>query len=191
METRLSWHRGTLAIVKMDCYSPPRDWPMMVAIHFTARRGAVGGPFDSRGDGPALIRGGQISESASRGEFVMPTSCESMIRHVLRDEALTRGLGDIEGRMLIEWLTDWAELLASASRTEEEAWGYVHRLCRRGRAISRFVQLWSDPRSRGAANQLAASERFDWPLPASADAAWDPADLMEHILEWERSLSWD
>jgi len=114
----------------------------------------------------------------------MPMPCESYIRHVLRDDALTRGLGDIEARMLVEWVTDWTELLAEASRTEEDAWCCVRRLCRRGRAISRFVQLWSEPNGRGAANQLAAAERFHWPLPPTA---LDTADLMQHILNWENS----
>ena len=112
----------------------------------------------------------------------MPTSCDPLLRHVLRDEALTRGLGDIEARMLIEWLADWTELLAEAARSEDDAWSCVRRLCRRGRAISRFVQLWNDPRSRGAAAQLAAAERFNWPLPPTEV---DPPDLMHHILTWE------
>ncbi|WP_171472044.1 hypothetical protein [Frigoriglobus tundricola] len=112
----------------------------------------------------------------------MATPCDALIRHVLRDEALTRGLGDIEARMLVEWLADWTELLADASRTEDDAWSCVNRLCRRGRAIGRFVQLWADPFDRGAAIQLAASERFDWPLPCSD---MDPGDLMHHILTWE------
>jgi hypothetical protein len=112
----------------------------------------------------------------------MPIACDSLLRHVLRDEALTRGLGDIEARMLVEWVADWTELLVGAARTEDDAWSCVRRLCRRGRAIARFVQLWDDPASRGAAAQLAAAERFAWPLPA---ASLDPADLMHHILTWE------
>lgn len=112
----------------------------------------------------------------------MPTSCDPLLRHVLRDEGLTRGLGDIEARMLIEWVTDWTELFAEAARSDDDAWSCVRRLCRRGRAISRFVQLWSEPNGRGAASQLAAAERFTWPLPASAI---DPPDLMHHILTWE------
>ncbi|MBY0512871.1 MAG: hypothetical protein K2P78_03050 [Gemmataceae bacterium] len=112
----------------------------------------------------------------------MPTPCDPLIRHVLRDEALTRGLGDIEARMLVEWLADWTELLAEASRSEDDAWSCVRRLCRRGRAISRFVQLWNEPHGRGAATQLAAAERFNWPLPP---ADLDPGDLMHHILTWE------
>jgi hypothetical protein len=116
------------------------------------------------------------------GEVRMPTSCDPLLRHVLRDEALTRGLGDIEARMLVEWVTDWTELLAEAARTEDDAWSCVHRLCRRGRAIGRFVQLWGEPASRGAASQLAAAERFGWPLPTSGV---DAGDLMHHILTWE------
>ncbi len=112
----------------------------------------------------------------------MPTPCDPLLRHVLRDEALTRGLGDIEARMLVEWLADWTELLAEAARTEADAWSCVQRLCRRGRAIGRFVQLWDDPLSRGAASQLAAAERFSWPLPV---AGMEPPDLMHHILTWE------
>jgi hypothetical protein len=112
----------------------------------------------------------------------MLTQSEVMIRYVLRDESLTRGLSDVEARMLVEWLADWTELLSDAARTEDDAWSCVERLCRRGRAISRFVQLWSDPFDRGAAIQLAASERFDWPLPSRE---MDPGDLMHHILSWE------
>jgi hypothetical protein len=44
------------------------------------------------------------------------------------------------------------------------------------------VQLWTNPDSRGAAGQLAAAERFSWPLPTQSV---DPADLMHHILTWE------
>lgn len=132
------------------------------------RNGAAGG----LGDPPA---------AGFEGDRCM-TSCDALIRHVARDEALTRGLGDIEARMLIEWLANWAELLADAARNEEDAWACVERLCRRGRAIGRFVQLWNDPFDRVAAIQLAASERFDWPLPTGY---MDPGDLMHHILTWE------
>ena len=112
----------------------------------------------------------------------MAISCDPLLRHVLRDEGLTRGLGDIEARMLVEWVADWTELLVEAARTEDDAWSCVNRLSRRGRAIGRFVQLWNQPSDRGAAAQLAAVERFTWPLP-SADV--DSPDLMHHILTWE------
>ena len=29
-----------------------------------------------------------------------------LVRHILRDEAVTRGLGDVEARMVVEWLAD-------------------------------------------------------------------------------------
>jgi hypothetical protein len=111
----------------------------------------------------------------------MPTLCDPLLRHVLRDEAITRGLGDIEARMLIEWIANWTELLAEAARTDDDAWSCVRRLCRRGRAIGRFVQLWCEP-NHGAAAQLAAAERFNWPLP-NRDV--EAPDLMHHILAWE------
>ncbi len=112
----------------------------------------------------------------------MPVACEPLLRYVLREEALTRGLGDIEARMLVEWVADWTQLFADGAQSEAEAWSCIRRLCRRGRAIARFVQLWCCPSSRGAAAQLAAAERFRWPLPARPI---DPPDLMHHILTWE------
>jgi hypothetical protein len=108
---------------------------------------------------------------------------DALIRGIARDESLTRGLGDVEARMLVDWVVDWAELLSDAARTEDDAARLVHRLTRRGRAISRFVQLWCHPRQRPAATQLAATERFTWPLPVEGRVR--PADLMEHILNWE------
>lgn len=107
---------------------------------------------------------------------------DALIRGIARDESLTRGLGDVEARMLVEWVVDWAELLSDAARSEHDAAKLVNRLTRRGRAIGRFVQLWCQPRHRAAATQLAASERFTWPLPSARVA---PPDLMEHILNWE------
>ena len=129
-------------------------------------------------------RTGEGDRPSAGGGNRMPMSCEPLLRHVLQDDALTRGLEDIEARMLIEWLTDWTELLAEAARTEEDAWSCVRRLCRRGRAIGRFVQLWAEPQNRGAAAQLAAAERFAWPLPATG---MDSGDLMQQILNWENS----
>jgi hypothetical protein len=113
----------------------------------------------------------------------MAATTDALIRRVLRDDSLTRGLGDEEARMLVEWVVDWAELLAEAARSEADAAALVQRLRRRGQAIGRFVYLWSDPRSRGSAAQLAAVERFAWPLPTAP--RMDPPDLMHHILTWE------
>lgn len=103
-----------------------------------------------------------------------------MVRQVLRDEAVTRGLGDIEARMIVEWLADKAEQLAE-TRPETDAWAELGRASRRARIVSRFVQLWGDAASRGAAAQLVTTERMDWPLPAGD---MDSGVLTEEILAW-------
>ena len=41
-----------------------------------------------------------------------------LVRHILRDEAVTRGLGDVEARMIVEWLADRAEQAAVVAPTE-------------------------------------------------------------------------
>jgi len=100
-----------------------------------------------------------------------------LLNRIVGDEALVRGLCDPEARVLIEWLVDRAEEGAEAGPAEQ----VVLALCRRGRAIGKFVALWTEG-ARAAAVQLAASERFAWPLPA---AALDPCVLMQNILAWE------
>ena len=102
-----------------------------------------------------------------------------LLNLIVRDEGLVRGLADPEARVLIEWLVDRAEESVGTGEDGTEA---VRRLCRRGRAIGRFVLLWCHVQARGAAGQLAASERFTWPLPA---ASMDPCVLMQNILAWE------
>jgi hypothetical protein len=109
-----------------------------------------------------------------------------LLSHILDDEALTRGLGDPEARILIEWLVDQAERAGRAEASEVHVRGAIRRLCRRGRAISRFVLLWCHGGARGAALQLACAERFTWPLPTSV---LDPCELMQTILEWETAHS--
>jgi len=114
----------------------------------------------------------------------MPVATDPLILSLVRDESLTRDLGDVEARMLVEWAVDWGELLTEAARSEAEAKQLVQRLLRRSKAIARFVSLWFQPTGRKSALQLAAVERFEWPLP-DGDADQTPADLMEHILNWE------
>ena len=100
---------------------------------------------------------------------------------ILNNEALTRGLADPEARLLVEWLVERAERLAedvSADQVEAE----LRRLCRWGRSVSRFVGLWCHEGEHGAAVQLAAVERFPWPLPCTP---LDPCELMQAILTWE------
>jgi hypothetical protein len=53
--------------------------------------------------------------------------------------------------------------------------------------VARFVGWWCLERARGAAGQLAAAERFNWPLP---DADVDPCELMQLIVTYESDLFW-
>ncbi len=109
-----------------------------------------------------------------------------LLHHILSDERLTHGLGDAEARILVEWLVEQAEeLMKQANDREAEA--EVRWLCRRGRAVARFVRLWCLERARGAAGQLAAAERFAWPLPP---AGVDPCELMQAIVSWESDQFW-
>lgn len=106
---------------------------------------------------------------------------DPLLHCVLRDEGLTRGLGDAEARVLVEWLVEQTEQL-SATVPTEEAGRQVRLLCRRGRAVAHFVRLWCGEGARGAAAQLAASERFSWPFP---EGDVDPCELMQSIVFWE------
>jgi hypothetical protein len=100
---------------------------------------------------------------------------------ILDNEALTRGLGDAEARILIEWLVEHAEELAQEADAGQ-ADRTMTQLLRRARGIARFVRLWCLDQDHGAAVQLAATERFTWPWP---DRRLDAYDLMESILIWE------
>lgn len=104
------------------------------------------------------------------------------VSHILNDEALTRGLGDAEARLLVEWMVERAELLAETGDPEPVVWAELQQLCRRARSVSRFIVLWCYHGACGAAGQLAAAERFRWPLPTTAV---DPCELLEMILDWE------
>lgn len=106
---------------------------------------------------------------------------DAFLSPILDSDALTRGLSDPEARILVEWLVDETERRAAAGR-DAAAWVEAQRLYRRARAVGRFVGLWCYARLRGAAGQLAAAERFYWPMP---DGDIDPCELMEAILRWE------
>jgi len=109
-----------------------------------------------------------------------------LLSQFLANDAVTRGLGDPEARILVEWLVDRTETLAEHATSEKLARLQVQQLCRRARGIGRFVTLWCQQRERGAAAQLAAAERFHWPLPP---ADIDPCELMQAILDWEAGQS--
>jgi hypothetical protein len=114
----------------------------------------------------------------------MPMSLRSLLTPILDDERLTRGLDDAEARMLIEWLTAQVETQYEQSPNERRIHAEVTCLCRRARAIGRFVALWCHERSQSAALQLAATERFGWPLPTGEI---DACDLLSDILAWENT----
>jgi hypothetical protein len=105
-----------------------------------------------------------------------------MLSQIVNDDALTRGLGDPEARMLVEWLVDQAESLSTLPCSEETLAASVTGLCRRARPLVHFVRLWCYAHNRRGAFQLAAVERFGWPLPT---AYADPCELMHNILTWE------
>jgi hypothetical protein len=109
---------------------------------------------------------------------------EPLYRRVVNDESLTRGLGDIEARMLVEWLVDWAELLEDTMADPEEAHREINKLTRKAKAIRNFVVLWTDSESKAGAVQLAATERFQFPLPPED---YMPDEVMACILEWENN----
>jgi hypothetical protein len=112
----------------------------------------------------------------------VPILTKPLLSHILSNDSLTRSLGDPEARMLVEWLVDEAERIAHQAPSERAAQEQIEGLCRRGRAIGRFVGLWGQPRGRGAAGQLAVAEGFTWPFPSPAA---DACEIMHAILGWE------
>lgn len=107
---------------------------------------------------------------------------KQLLSQIFEDDALTRGLGDPEARLLVEWLVERVEEIAGSGVGATGGQSQVARLRRRGRSISRFVALWCHAGERGAAGQLATAERLYWPLPGGPV---DPCELMLSILGWE------
>src|SRR5262245_16695745 len=66
----------------------------------------------------------------------------AFLRPILDDESLTRGLGDEEARVLVDWLVDRAENLAASSLSASLRYERLGALCRRAKSIGRFVRLW-------------------------------------------------
>jgi hypothetical protein len=105
-----------------------------------------------------------------------------LLAPILNNDALTRGLADPEAKVLIEWLVSQAESLEGQEKSESWAQAQIERLCRRARAIGRFVSLWCHEGQPGAAGQLAVAEGFCWPLPIPRV---DPVEVMQSIVFWE------
>ncbi len=108
---------------------------------------------------------------------------EAFVSRILDDEGLTDGLNDPEARLLVEWLVQQVETIAGVADSEPAAWKQVEALCKRARAIRRFVSLWYHAGDHGAALQLAGAERFHWPLPgAHCD---EPCEFLQRALACE------
>jgi hypothetical protein len=105
-----------------------------------------------------------------------------LLAPILNDDALTRGLADPEAKVLVEWLVNKAENLSAPDGSEYRTRSEIQRLCRRGRAIGRFVTLWCHEGQQGAAGQLAVAEQFHWPFPTPQV---DAVELMQSIVFWE------
>jgi len=116
-----------------------------------------------------------------RGGMGERMQCNPFLDPILGDEALTRGLGDAEARVLVEWLVERAEELAQ-NADAVEAGRTMRRLFRRARGIAHFVRLWCLEQDPGAAGQLAVTERFNWPWP---DPGADACEVMQGIVSWE------
>jgi hypothetical protein len=112
---------------------------------------------------------------------------KKVLNRILADDRLTHGLHDPEARILVEWLVARTELWADQGMPADSLGKAVERMCRRARACALFVRLWCHQCSPGAAGQLAAAERFSWPLPVTAGV--DPCELMLTILAWEAGCS--
>ena len=106
----------------------------------------------------------------------------AFLRPILDDESLTRGLGDEEARLLVDWLVDRAENLAASSLAESARRERLAALCRRARAVGRFVRLWCHDEAYGAAMQFADAEAATWQLPRGPE---DASELMARILRTE------
>ncbi|VTR99152.1 hypothetical protein [Tuwongella immobilis] len=102
-------------------------------------------------------------------------------RQILQDDSLTRGLGDCEAQMLVEWVIDWIELIHDGIESDSIRERAIARVVRQARTIGRFVRYWHE-NDRLAAMQLAAVEQAHWPLPR---APQDPVALLRQILRWE------
>lgn len=105
----------------------------------------------------------------------------AFLRPILDDESLTRGLGDEEARLLVDWLVERAENLAASSLAETTRKNCLSIVCRRGRIVGRFVRLWSEGQF-GSAVQLAGAENVNWRLPSGPE---EPAELMNRLLSFE------
>src|SRR5438034_1190655 len=98
-------------------------------------------PFPSRPLYPADL---------TRGKGMLS---KALLSPILEDDSLTRGLGDAEARVLVEWLVERMEAVHTRSGCEKHTRAEVSFWCRRARALGRFVSLWCHQADHGAACQ--------------------------------------
>lgn len=118
---------------------------------------------------------------SAEGEATM--LAENCIHQVLRDERLTHGIADPEGRVLVEWLVSKAEAIPETDLQPEDqvtAWELCYR---RAKVLRQFVSLWCYRGRPEAAIQLAASEGMsEYIPPASME---EPVDIMLSLMKQE------
>ena len=106
-------------------------------------------------------------------------------RQLLADDSLTdslkRRLGDVEARLLVDWVVERIEQLSDGNISASLCETAISRLMRKARTIGRFVHLWGEA-DHHVALQLAAVERARWPFPRSPR---EPVALLRQILRWE------
>jgi len=107
---------------------------------------------------------------------------KSLIDRVLDDEAITAGLEDPEARLLVEWLAEQTEYIARSATSPQQAKEWVERLCHYARALRQFLILWCYDRNPGSAAQLAATQKFAWPLPSAEEE--NALRILQQILLW-------
>src|SRR5260370_19047862 len=93
-----------------------------------------------------------------RGETKVRMLTKPLLSYILDNELLTRGLGDPEARMLVEWLVDQAERIAAAAPSELAGPEQGRILCCRGPAIRPFWGLLTPPRRPGPARPFTGAE---------------------------------
>ncbi len=107
---------------------------------------------------------------------------KSLIDRVLDDEAITAGLEDPEGRLLVEWLVEQTECIARNAASLQQAKERVERLCHYARALRQFLILWCYDKNPGSAAQLAATQKFAWPLPSAGEE--NALSILQQVVLW-------
>jgi hypothetical protein len=121
-------------------------------------------------------------EAKEKRAFADMVQAKSLIDRVLDDEAITAGLEDPEARLLVEWLVEQTEHIARSAASPQQAKERVERLCHYARALRQFLVLWCYDKNPGSAAQLAATQKFAWPLPSAEEE--NALSILQQVLLW-------